>query len=76
LSSLKAVRDNHESATRLTDKEQGEKGSNVRKGQLVATFLTNQDLDHDHTSLEGPRTRPQVQRVVHIMLRRQIEAAG
>jgi len=37
-------------------------------------FLPSQDFHHDHRSPQGPRTRSQVQRVAHIMLRTQTEA--
>jgi len=60
--------------TSLSNEGQGEKGSNVASGQPAATFQLRQDLVHDHTSPEGLRTRPQVQRVAHIMLRPQAEA--
>ena len=57
LSSSKAIRHNHDAATRLTNKEQGEKGNNIPSGQPTATFLPSQGLGHDHTSPEGPRTK-------------------
>jgi len=38
--------------------------------------LPSQDLDHDHTSPEGLRTRSQVQRMAHIMLRTKTEVTG
>jgi len=60
LSRYKAVRHNHEAATRLANKEQGEKDSNIPSIKWPITFVPSQALDHDHTSAEGPRTRSQV----------------